>query len=244
MGGSVKGTRMYVFIHIPKTAGSSVNRTLRRSVGPGKDHVESMIRNQDFAGLTNNYRWISGHVTRAAFGKLLHGVDAKYFTFLREPTEQIVSHLRWQFAIFHKGKEFFSAHPVKNQQIALEAMAIDFSNAEQVIEFMRKYHQLFLNFQSKYILSDLQGEPTVKSVLKAAEAFSLIGTTDNIYNTLPRLLRVEVEAERENVAERPYFDEDIFRDRALAGFLGRDNARDQLLFDVVKNEIEPQLLHR
>jgi hypothetical protein len=75
------------FMHIPKTAGSSVVHAFEQALGA--EHCSTLvppITDAHFA----EHRFISGH-------QMLFSItpNAFRFTFLREPLAQLVSHLRW-----------------------------------------------------------------------------------------------------------------------------------------------------
>ena len=245
---------MLIFVHIPKTAGSSVNKTLESVFESGVSHVEASIENPDFQKQVATCDWISGHVTRVAFDKALNlGEPPVYLAFLRSPTEQLIFHIKWQFAIFDKGKEFFLSHPLRNQIISLEAMSVNYRDTSSIIAFIEKHRGMFLNFQCNYILSDMSVRLTKDIVRSDASHFQLLGTTERIYATLPKLFleiagsgsgALALKEERENTNSNRYFDEEVFRGLKLSEYLTEHNARDKMLYDMVKNEIEPRFLER
>lgn len=234
---------MLIFVHIPKTAGSSVNRTLEATLGYGLSHVEAHINKPNFSELIEECNWLSGHVVRQGFTEKLSYLDnIKYFTFLRSPTEQLISHIKWQFAIFDKGRKFFLSHPLRNQIIALEAMNIDYNKPSEIIDFLSRYRGLFLNFQSQYILSDPKRKIDSDVVKEECSFFSAIGTTQNMYKVLSKLLDADLPEKRENENKETYFNENVFFEREVSDFIKEHNARDTFIYNIVKNEIEPKFL--
>ena len=94
---------MYAFIHIPKTAGSTVRAILRRSFGPRHCdmRVASSQRSEDTwlgADDLRRARWIYPHLEGISghrvtcFGGLEQVADLRFFTWVREPVKRFVSH--------------------------------------------------------------------------------------------------------------------------------------------------------
>jgi hypothetical protein len=94
---------MYAFIHIPKTAGSSVRAILRRSFGSrhcdlrvasSKRSEDTWLDAEDLRRARRVYprlEGICGHRV-ACFGGLEQEADLRFFTWVREPVKRFVSH--------------------------------------------------------------------------------------------------------------------------------------------------------
>ena len=88
--------RTAVFMHIPKTAGTSFN-TLAQSLypeGTAINHIE-LLPQDGYGSLAQKNNYISGHLR---FGQLKQNFGSDRFTFytiLREPYAQLQSHLNW-----------------------------------------------------------------------------------------------------------------------------------------------------
>jgi hypothetical protein len=212
-------------------------------LGRGISHIEAHIGKPNFTEVISDCNWISGHVVRATFEENLASIESKkYFTFVRSPTEQLISHIKWQFAIFDKGKKFFLSHPLKNQIIALEAMNLNYENPSEVIGFLDRYRGLFLNFQSQYILSNPKVRLSADTVKEECSFFSMIGTTSNAYKLLSGFLGLDLREKRENENKESYFNEKVFYDNDISSFISEHNARDTFIYNIVKNEIEPRFM--
>ena len=236
---------MLAFIHIPKTAGSSVNSSLAAALGFGLSHVEAHIDKSDFEKVISNCNWISGHVTRSKFADKLKNVrKVNYITFMRSPIEQLISHVKWQFAIFDKGREFFLSHPMINQIIALETMNVNYDKPSEVIDLLRKYNGLFLNYQSRFIANGINNNLCTEVLEEICSFFSLIGTTENLYPLLSGYLGTEIPEVKENENKQTYFNEDVFTDNEVESFINEHNSLDIQIYKFVKDEIDPLILEK
>lgn len=86
-----------LFLHIPKTAGSSFNAIFRKAVPEGRhfEHLEGhgeRLRRICEDGLPY---FVSGHLTFDAMRTYIERQDVYSITILREPLDQLLSHLKW-----------------------------------------------------------------------------------------------------------------------------------------------------
>jgi len=90
MAASQLGQRKLAFLHIPKTAGTSVHDVLSGCFKPGEICPER-LRDLDFKpqAFFDRYRFFSGHFTSNALPKL--GSRTFAFTILRNPQDRVVS---------------------------------------------------------------------------------------------------------------------------------------------------------
>ena len=86
------GPRLF-FVHIPKTAGSTINTIAGLLCPRSQDHLENRAwRDRDVFG---TYNFLSGHLSSRLPIELYAPRGYRFFTMFREPAEQFVSHLRW-----------------------------------------------------------------------------------------------------------------------------------------------------
>lgn len=100
---------MYAFIHIPKTAGTTLRGVLRRSFGarhcdirvpPGSRERHRLVDASDLRLARRVYpqlAGICGHRVACHTGLERVAPEIRYFTFLREPRARLISHLRHAF---------------------------------------------------------------------------------------------------------------------------------------------------
>lgn len=170
--------RRIVHIHIPKTAGTSVTKYLRKVFGDdqvahfGRRDKTRIFRNMSREELTR-FRCVGGHLT---FESLLEkvGSDALYFTVLRDPFDLFVS---YHADILHR-----STHPLHG--LANEHSRIDF------LDIVAKKN--ILKSQIWYLSKDNSLE----------QATGLIEKGVILADTLPNLGRLLARVVRE-AGERP-----------------------------------------
>lgn len=87
----------YFFLHIPKTAGTTLNTVLDENFGTDTifdvytDEQRLRLRDTTYEELIR-YRLVRGHVFITNFADILDGpIPFKVFTFLRDPVERVVS---------------------------------------------------------------------------------------------------------------------------------------------------------
>lgn len=99
--------RTVVFIHIPKTAGTSVHKYLKDCLGPGasgntvrinlREDIDQQIRQTNW----NKVRYVSGHFGWE-FVERLPVIDPFIFTFLRDPKERLRSWCRFHEILYFR----------------------------------------------------------------------------------------------------------------------------------------------
>lgn len=127
-----KDNALRVFIHIPKTAGTSFRASLEkneyvvRDYGRGKEHTSDIVNEHVYESndlyalkesLSNRDTWLCGHMHLAKYIGIAAPQDM--VTFVREPVARVVSHfnheVRWGNAEVTVEK-FLNSHNAKNAQ--------------------------------------------------------------------------------------------------------------------------------
>ena len=123
---------LHVFLHIPKTAGTSLRNALLRTVPPG----EFLLIYPDMPGLSlerahqiplrqrNRLQWVYGHL-KFGFDRLVTR-SCRYFTFVREPLDRLRSNFRHHAAA---GTQFeVDGRPVRPSTVLNEGLSEEFDN--------------------------------------------------------------------------------------------------------------------
>lgn len=209
------------FVHVPKTAGSTVNAALKRHSANGQDHCEQLVPDKAaFAEAANTLDWLSGHVALpTAKGLLAEATDrpVRFFTCLRDPTEQIASHYNWLIEIYHRGGDFYENHPPHIKAIS-ERLLAKSETVYQIIDNLAEYRGLFLNCQSRYV---------PESRLSGLELVGYSGNLDALLSAMTGDHRA-VDA---RVNSSPYrFDATLFDTPMMTAFLQEEHTADHHLW--------------
>lgn len=176
------------FMHIAKTAGSSLNAFLASHYQATRvwTHLEGN-QNWDPDFIVRNYDFLSGHLRIRKVGKMMNLAPYHKITLLRSPLDQLVSHLCWVRHISEdESSRFFRNHPEHIQALSLQLKATDFSDAGQLEVCLNDLNQealnLFDNCQTRYFLEEQVegqvGKSELDDALDCLYLFDLVGTVE------------------------------------------------------------------
>jgi hypothetical protein len=229
---------LIVFVHVPKTGGSTVNRMLWLCSHRGHSHCESIP--QPLLDLALHNDWLSGHITRDGFaGALIWlGRPVEYFSVVREPVSQILSALNWHFEIFHRGPESFYALAHEMKLLAAEVRATDFSKPSSIIALLLRHAHVFLDCQARYILGGDFASISESEVARKVATYSYIATSQNLSALYPAFgfaaLPGGANELWENPAQKYHFDTTQFQSQEITDFLAHHNQNDLRLYTCVQ----------
>ncbi|MCQ3828318.1 sulfotransferase family 2 domain-containing protein [Microbulbifer elongatus] len=174
------------FMHIAKTAGSSVNEFFIDHFGRERSamHIESVT---DVTTLAQ-HQFISGHIGVERFERDFEWGKFYTATILREPVQQLVSHLNWVRHLSEPERaDFLQGHPRIVREISERLQQVDFSCPEAMSRFVAELRPaerpLFDNCQCRYFFSIPAGQPYNEDAFDQAEAnlmrFDFVGLTEN-----------------------------------------------------------------
>lgn len=177
---------LWVFHHIPKTAGSSLTRELsgtlapyrnvfvRPSANPGADsrldalmeEVEAFIAENE----TKRYMSISGHLRQPHLKRIQEAVpSARVFTFLRDPAERLISDYRYAKTPRHPPHEEFA-----RRYPTIEAYIEDPGSNNKMWRFVRRGNRPF-------------SEEMLDNVFRRYAFFGLVNQLDTHFQFLTAL---------------------------------------------------------
>ena len=149
------------FIHIPKTAGSSLNEMFKQSYGEDNfySHIEG-IRDQ-WDTVARNAFMLSGHVGYNLYEEFFGDQNRILITFLREPYKQLISHFYWVRHLSEpEKKDFLNNHSPLVQKISKRLFESDLSTEvglkEYVDSMTPQEHRLFNNFQTRFLVNPVK----------------------------------------------------------------------------------------
>jgi len=179
-----------LFMHIPKTAGTSFNSFMRLHL-PNEQiriHIESLPPEQ-YSKLAASYSYIAGHLTVQKLKSYFDLSAFDSFTLIRDPHTHLHSHLNWLRGVGeHVNSGFFSQHNQTVQKLAKKIKGSDFSNVYEVENFVSRLKDyeldFFDNMQTRYFLDYRPGKVSPSMLDEAENNFGLfkhIGRTEQ-YN--------------------------------------------------------------
>ena len=238
---------MIFFVHVGKTAGSTMNKYLASNYPLGFGHCEAFIKDDAvLADRLPRASWMSGHVTLPVALQRLEPLrsDIQWFTCVRQPEAQVRSHYNWLVEIFHKQKGFYEAHPAQIRTIS-EAVreTVAAPRAAAIARDLRRFSGLFLNNQSRYFFghdlatlqaaADADAFAALPAVRETVEIFDAIGKSDAIEALANHILgepRYSAVNGRKENASRYHFDPALFNSDEVQETLRLHNRVDELLY--------------
>ncbi len=144
-----------LFLHIPKTAGTSLNSYLEAQFDPADTelHIENHILGQpkESFDFLNEKNLLSAHLK---YDTLKNSLDLEKFftiTLLRDPIRQTLSHLSWMKHIgFPENKKKFDNHPDYIKQIVGRMHTLSWGEYFATMNHHEK--NFFDNCQTRYML--------------------------------------------------------------------------------------------
>lgn len=168
---SYKNRKLF-FLHIPKTAGSSVNYSLQNQLQgmPTYTHIEGLADRWD---TLLDARFLSGHITYSVYEKNFSPSNFILAAFFREPYQHLVSHLNWVRHLMEpEKKSFLLDHPPVVQNIADKLSTLDFTSINTWHNFIKELkpiqYGLFDNLQVRYLADVKPAERVTEAHLKQA----------------------------------------------------------------------------
>ena len=176
-----------LFMHIPKTAGTSFNSFMRMHVpfDAAAHHIEN-YSSRTFPSLTQGKIYLAGHLRVQELKKYFNMADYHCYSIVRDPYNHLHSHLNWLKGIaVLKGTAFFQRHGKEVQQLAMKVAALDFTDLKQVKKFVFGLQgfelDYFDNCQTRYFL-DYRPEKVslgdFQNTLSNVGLFKYIGLTE------------------------------------------------------------------
>jgi hypothetical protein len=182
-----KPEKTIIFMHIPKTAGTTFNIDMRQLASSMRllTHIERQDE-ADFHLLQQRYDILSGHVRFGLFAQHFDLGRAECYTIVREPFAQVHSHIKWLIQASTGGGDQYARYNWPTIfSLSQKLAATDLSDARSITRFVDECQDIeavFLdNLQTRYFL-DQQPLRVSESDLEQAKAnsarFRLIGTTE------------------------------------------------------------------
>ncbi|QGM46988.1 hypothetical protein [Methylocystis heyeri] len=228
---------LLVYVHVPKTAGTTINRILGGLSPLGVDAFHFHALKPEFLETARRSDWISGHLGCDVFRHLLAGLgrEIDFLSAVREPVAQICSHLNYSF---HRSKslDYFDRHSLHEQRIDADVMTTDFSNPTSVIKLLLNWRNLFLNLQSRLVIGEDFDRLSESEVDARLASYKFIATERNLFDLVDYFGFHQSEARKSLpiVNKAQYcFDPSIFDHPELRRFLHHHHRHDLRLYQKI-----------
>ncbi len=176
-----------LFMHIPKTAGTTFN-TFANSVYPpdrALTHVE-FYDAQEYAQIAKDYQFVSGHLNVGQIRRHFPPDRFRLYTLVREPYAHLHSHFNWLRGIgADKDSPFYQSHHHAFRSIAdklSEKSILNYDDLQTIVDQIDGLSRhLFENSQTRYFLDahcDRVGTAELAVAKQNTALFDLIGITE------------------------------------------------------------------
>ena len=183
---SVSGPRL-LFMHIPKTAGTSFNTQVAKMFNRNKigTHIELEDRTS-YPLLARKKKYLSGHLRYGIFKNYFCAGDFRLYTIVREPYAHLHSHLKWMIrTVAEDSDSYFKYSNRVIYELGKKLAAIEFGRVERIEDFVGNLSdveaQFFDNMQTRYFCEQEIDRVTEDDFIQAvnnSKEFSLIGLTE------------------------------------------------------------------
>lgn len=176
-----------LFMHIPKTAGTSFNTLVRSLLPnvPAVSHIEAYEK-EKYPQLTKHNKYISGHLRYGVFNEHFCSDRSRLYTIVREPFSHLHSHLQWiiRSAVDEKSNTLMHRNPTI-YNLGMRIREIDFSKNDAIAAFVNDLTPLeaafFDNMQTRHFLNnpvERVCEDDLQEAVANSSSFDHIGLTE------------------------------------------------------------------
>lgn len=223
------------FVHVPKTAGSTVNSYLAESRAQGRSHCEAFIHDEAILKQEAlSCDWLSGHVDLSKAERLLSAATQRpvaYYTCMRQPTKHVISHYNWLIEIFRRGPAFYEAHPPNIKAIS-ERIRNSRTDASSIVANLHAFGDLFLNLQSRIILGH-KFNWNAGHLHQRLDRYELVTDSNDIASLVKAMTGSALPVLRHENASQYEFDPSVFDSSVLVEFLRKRNTLDEILYRTI-----------
>ncbi len=187
------------FMHIPKTAGTSVNSFMGQLLGlKPKEMLIRFDTMKDWRkpGFLDGYRFVSGH-SRYAYASKYHDLSRFFtFTLIREPYSQLASFFNWHRTLSDPDHEYYRFLDLAFMAVGARLRAMDFESLDEWQRFVDNLDPFsrnsFDNFQTRFFVETDAGYESINEeqsqlAIERLANFDFVATTENLQESLALL---------------------------------------------------------
>lgn len=194
------------FVHIPKTAGSSVNAALFEEYGRANyvDHIEHHLpRLMRGEAPVVECDFVAGHVAYCNWWRLPGGTAYDPVTVLRDPWRRLVSHINWVDSYTQRPNKPHEYEQLdKVLPVAKILQDTDFSDRASLTDMRERINAIedqnpFENYQARMLIPALKFVMTTKitardvqTAIKALDKFAYFGFSEDMETTMAHLSKL------------------------------------------------------
>lgn len=212
-----------IYIHIPKTAGSSINNFLEQSIRQG-----IWLRNQELelhAKDIWNLDYLSGHFTRNDLFLWMNANDLNHaniriMTVIRHPMDQLQSNLSFPYELMERGYDI-------QEEWMNDILKIDLSSPSAICNFLSR-HRWILNLQWQYLVTGA----TLEEALEYFDHISIFPSVATPIHYAANVLDIPAQnlVPHENRSRRKFISKSVFSSPMLKDILLNEHALDMELY--------------
>ena len=180
-------TPLVLFMHIPKTAGTTFNTDLQSIVPTNKisQHIE-LEKPDRLSSLGRNKAVLSGHLRFGLLETYFHEQEYLLYTIVRDPYNHLHSHLNWMIktAVGNDDNYFKYSNPII-YRLGQKLAEIQFNYPPDLQAFVEEISPLearfFDNLQTRYFCRneiDRVTKNNLEEAISNLRAFQLVGLTE------------------------------------------------------------------
>jgi len=151
---------LWIFLHLPRTGGNTLIEAIRKRIPKEEVFLSSVVRYEKNPKKLdkNKVRFMLGHATYYGMHKFIPNKYPRYFAFLRDPAERLVSHYNAKMQNEEKKISFdkWYKNQIKNEMVHILDLKLKGSGATRIktpnilFPILRK-----LNYKTTYFIQTI-----------------------------------------------------------------------------------------
>ena len=232
------GGQLFLHVHVPKTAGTTINRILSEALGAGShvlhDHVLQPV--DELQRVVAESNWLAGHVPVDRALDAIKDDPREHIVLcgLREPKFHVISHYNWLIEIGCRGEQFFEDHPQRIKEVHHDIKSTDKTDPDAVIRTLQRYDTLFLNSQVKYVIGNRWSDISLSYKYELDQYDMILTSKEEVFSFASSLLGEGASSFEENRSDM-HFDPAVFDTPQMLEFLADRNRADEALWRIVQH---------